>query len=200
MSVLPDSKVHFNVGVSGTPPLNFMWFRNQKELTASSDLSIIRDCTSSSLRLLMVKPLDSGLYACHINNDVGSASCQASLFVKGPHCFLTSSLFFWADVPAEFTFVLCVSESAFFVDKPEGVSVVRTGDRQVFQCRVGGSPEITVRCFRHGAEIHQNVKHNLLLVHSVAMLEISQVSESDCGNYFCQASNEVGTESFAVEL
>lgn len=70
----------------------------------------------------------------------------------------------------------------------------------MFQCRVGGSPEISVRWFRHGAEIYQSAKHNLSLVQSVATLEISQVSESDCGNYFCQASNEVGTESFAVEL
>lgn len=93
VSMLPGSKVHFNVGVSGTPPLNFRWFRNQKELSVSSDIFIIRDHTSSLLRLLVVKPSDSGLYACHINNDVGSASCQASLFVKGPHCFLTSSLF-----------------------------------------------------------------------------------------------------------
>lgn len=70
----------------------------------------------------------------------------------------------------------------------------------MFQCRVGGSPEISVHWFRHGAEIHQSGKHNLSLVQSVATLEISQVSESDCGNYFCQASNEAGTESFAVEL
>lgn len=93
VSVLPGSKVHFNVGVSGMPPLNFRWLRNQKELSVNSDLSIIRDCNYSLLPLLMVKPSDSGFYACHIN-DVGSASCQASIFVKRPHCFLTSSLFF----------------------------------------------------------------------------------------------------------
>lgn len=70
----------------------------------------------------------------------------------------------------------------------------------MFQCRVGGSPEISVHWFRRGTDIHQSARHNLSLVQSVAILEISQVSESDSGNYFCQTSNEAGTESFTVEL
>lgn len=70
----------------------------------------------------------------------------------------------------------------------------------MFECKVGGTPEISVHWFRHGAEIHQSVKHKMSFFKSVATLEICQVSENDSGNYFCKASNEVGTESFTVEL
>lgn len=87
MNVLPGSKVHFNVLLSGTPPLTIRWFKNQKELLSSADCSVIKDNTSTSLALFFAKSSDSGEYRCEIQNDVGSASCQATLFVKGAHQF-----------------------------------------------------------------------------------------------------------------
>lgn len=80
------------------------------------------------------------------------------------------------------------------------MSVVRVGDNKVFECKVGGTPEISVRWFRDGAEIHQSVKHKMSFFNSAATLEISQVSENDSGNYFCEACSEAGTESCTVEL
>lgn len=86
------------------------------------------------------------------------------------------------------------------MEKPEGVSVVRVGDSNVFECKVAGSPAISVRWFRDGAEIHQSVKHKMSFRNAVATLEICQVSENDNGKYFCEACNEAGTESCTVEL
>lgn len=87
MNVLPGSKVQFNVLVSGTPPLTIKWFKNNKEIVSSSDCYVIKDNTSSSLELFFAKASDSGDYVCEIKNDVGSTSCQATLFVKG--CYWT---------------------------------------------------------------------------------------------------------------
>lgn len=87
MKVLPGSKVHFNVLLSGTPPLTIKWFKNQKEILSGADCSVIKDNTSTSLALFFAKSSDSGEYRCEIQNDVGSTSCQATLFVKGLHCF-----------------------------------------------------------------------------------------------------------------
>lgn len=81
--VLPGSKVKFNVGVSGTPPLTIKWFRNNKEIFSSADCSVTKDKTSGSLELFFVKCSDSGDYVCAVQNDVGSTSCQMTLFVKG---------------------------------------------------------------------------------------------------------------------
>ncbi len=83
MNVLPGSKVQFNVRVSGTPPLTIKWFTKKKEILSSADCSVTKDNTSSSLKLLFAKVSDCGDYVCEIQNDVGSSSCQATLFVKG---------------------------------------------------------------------------------------------------------------------
>lgn len=91
-------------------------------------------------------------------------------------------------------------EPPFFIEKPEGVSVVRVGDRKVLECKVAGSPEISVRWFREGAEIHQSAKHKMSFINSVATLEVSNVCENDSGKYFCEACNEAGTESCTVEI
>lgn len=92
MNVLPGSKVHFNVLLSGTPPLVIKWFKNQKELLSSADCSVIKDNTSTSLALFFAKSSDSGEYRCEIQNDVGATSCQATLFVKGFHLFFLLKL------------------------------------------------------------------------------------------------------------
>lgn len=83
MNVLPGSKVKFNLILSGTPPLTIRWFKNQKEISSSADCYVTKDNTSSSLELFFAKTSDSGDFDCEIQNDVGSTSCQATLFVKG---------------------------------------------------------------------------------------------------------------------
>lgn len=87
MNVLPGSKVYFNVLHAGTPPLTIKWFKNQKEILSSADCLVIKDNTSTSLALFFAKSSDSADYVCEIQNDVGSTSCPATLFVKGwlPH-------------------------------------------------------------------------------------------------------------------
>ncbi len=70
----------------------------------------------------------------------------------------------------------------------------------MFECKVAGTPEISVHWFRDGVEIHQSVKHKMSFLDSVATLEICQVSGNNSGKYFCEASNEAGTESCTVEL
>lgn len=85
MNVLPGSKVQFNVLMSGTPPLTTRWFKNRKEVISSADCNVLKDNTSSSLELFFAKTSDSGEFVCEIQNDVGSTSCQATLFVKGSY-------------------------------------------------------------------------------------------------------------------
>lgn len=83
MNVLPGSKVKFDICVSGTPPMTIRWFKNKKEIVSGADCCVIKDNTSSTLELFVAKVFDSGVYVCEIQNDAGSTSCQATLFVKG---------------------------------------------------------------------------------------------------------------------
>ena len=83
MDALLGSKVQFNVLVSGTPPLTIKWFKDKKEILSGSTSSVSKDNSSCSLELFSAQRSDSGDYVCEIKNTVGSAVCQATLFVKG---------------------------------------------------------------------------------------------------------------------
>lgn len=96
--------------------------------------------------------------------------------------------------------IYCFPEPPVFLEKPEGMSVVKVRERKVFECRVVGTPQISVRWFRDGTEIHQSVKHSMSFVNSLASLEITGANNSDSGKYFCEAYNEAGSESCIVEL
>lgn len=100
MNVLPGSKVQFSVLVSGTPPLTIKWFKNKKEILSSADCNVVKDNTSSSLELFFAKTTDSGDYVCEIQNDVGSTSCQATLFVKGFYSLYETVWQLWSLSPS----------------------------------------------------------------------------------------------------
>uniref|UniRef100_A0A3B4WTW1 Ig-like domain-containing protein n=1 Tax=Seriola lalandi dorsalis TaxID=1841481 RepID=A0A3B4WTW1_SERLL len=93
--------------ITGSAPLNVVWLKDNqdlpkyrimsqgavtsleihsfesKEILSDSDCLVTKDNISSSLELFFAKTSDSGDFMCEIQNDVGSTSCQASLFVKG---------------------------------------------------------------------------------------------------------------------
>lgn len=82
-SVIPGTRVKFSVLISGTPPFTIKWFKDKKEVLTGADCSVQKDDSSSSVELFFTKPSHSGEYICEISNDVGSDSCQTTLFVKG---------------------------------------------------------------------------------------------------------------------
>ncbi|KAK1875087.1 Titin [Dissostichus eleginoides] len=173
MNVLPGSKVQFNVLMSGTPPLTTKWFKNKKEIISSADCNVVKDNTSSSLELFFAKTSDSGEFVCEIQNDVGSTSCQATLFVKEPPKFTRT---------------------------PARLSVVRPGQSKMFECQVTGTPEIDICWFREGSEISPSDRYKMVFVNSVATLEVCGAETKDSGLYYCEARNEAGSESCSMEL
>ncbi|XP_034061419.1 titin-like, partial [Gymnodraco acuticeps] len=173
MNVLPGSKVQFNVLMSGTPPLTTKWFKNRKEIISSADCNVVKDNTSSSLELFFAKTSDSGEFVCEIQNDVGSTSCQATLFVKEPPKFTRT---------------------------PARLSVVRPGQSKMFECQVTGTPEIDICWFREGSEISPSDRYKMVFVNSVATLEVCGAETKDSGLYYCEARNEAGSESCSMEL
>lgn len=70
----------------------------------------------------------------------------------------------------------------------------------MFECRVSGSPDVSVHWFRDGSEIHQSLKHKMSVFNSVATLEICQVTEHDNGKYFCKVCNNAGSESCTFDI
>lgn len=70
----------------------------------------------------------------------------------------------------------------------------------MFECKVAGTPEISMKWFKDGVQIRQSLKYKISFFTSVAVLEVCVVSQQDSGKYFCEASNEAGTESCIFEL
>lgn len=81
--VVPSARVQFKALVKGSTPLQIKWFKDSQELLSGASRSVWKDDTSSVLELFSARTSDSGNYTCQISNDVGTATCKATLFVKG---------------------------------------------------------------------------------------------------------------------
>jgi len=81
--VVPHARVQFKALVRGSTPLQIKWFKDSQELLSGANRSVWMDDTSSVLELFSASMSDSGNYTCQISNDVGTATCKATLFVKG---------------------------------------------------------------------------------------------------------------------
>lgn len=81
--VVPNARVQFKALVKGSTPLQIKWFKDSQELLSGASRSVWKDDTSSVLELFSARTSDSGNYTCQISNDVGTATCKATLFVKG---------------------------------------------------------------------------------------------------------------------
>uniref|UniRef100_A0A8C0VSV6 Ig-like domain-containing protein n=1 Tax=Cyanistes caeruleus TaxID=156563 RepID=A0A8C0VSV6_CYACU len=93
MEVLKDSDVVLECEVLGTPPFEVFWVKDDKPVRSSKKHRI------SIEKSLITRTSDSGNYTCQISNDVGTATCKATLFVKGVQPNL---IFFGSDFSVQF--------------------------------------------------------------------------------------------------
>uniref|UniRef100_A0A8C5RYA5 Ig-like domain-containing protein n=1 Tax=Laticauda laticaudata TaxID=8630 RepID=A0A8C5RYA5_LATLA len=68
------------------------------------------------------------------------------------------------------------------------------GSSSVLECKVIGSPPISVFWFRDGEEITTGEKYQATLTDNTCSLKVNALQESDIGNYTCIATNEAGTD------
>ena len=68
--------------LSGSPPIDFSWFKDGNPITASH-LDIIRSKSSSTLDFDGIRSEDAGEYKCIVKNAVGSAFHSAKLVIEG---------------------------------------------------------------------------------------------------------------------
>lgn len=68
------------------------------------------------------------------------------------------------------------------------------GSSSVLECKVIGSPPISVFWFRDGEEITSGEKYQATLTDNTCSLKVNALQESDIGNYTCIATNEAGTD------
>lgn len=82
-NVTPNSDVSFRVVFEGTPPFTVKWFKDNAELVAGASCAISLKKNSSSLELIAVHALQSGVYSCQVTNEAGMVKTAAEMLVKG---------------------------------------------------------------------------------------------------------------------
>lgn len=90
-----------------------------------------------------------------------------------------------------FSFIL---EPPKFVMKLDLTKLVLNGSLATLECKVTGSPEISIRWYKNETEVSSDDKYQMAFIDSVATLQISICCVEDSGDYICQASNEAGSD------
>ncbi|XP_074405031.1 protein sax-3-like [Zonotrichia albicollis] len=171
--VVPNARVQFKALVKGSTPLQIKWFKDSQELLSGASRSVWKDDTSSVLELFSARTSDTGNYTCQISNDVGTATCKATLFVKEP---------------------------PRFIQMPTSVVALREGQSTTFECQVVGTPEIHITWYLDGNEVTDKAKYGISFIDGLATLRVTQARVADSGIYVCEAHNDAGSESCSVEL
>lgn len=77
---------------------------------------------------------------------------------------------------------------------PESAKLVTCGSAVILECRVIGSPTISIKWFKNEAEISSDDKYEMAFSNSVATLQIANCSVDNSGDYVCEASSEAGSD------
>ena len=76
--------ITFTCKATGVPAPDLKWFKNDKEIVPSDQVTIeIKETGETSLVITNVQPEHDGTYSCQATNPAGSDKTKAELFVEG---------------------------------------------------------------------------------------------------------------------
>lgn len=75
-----------------------------------------------------------------------------------------------------------------------------SGSSVVMECKVYGSPPISVSWFHEGNEISSGRKYQTTLTDNTCALTVNMLEESDSGDYTCIATNMAGSDECSAPL
>lgn len=74
------------------------------------------------------------------------------------------------------------------------------GSSALLECKVSGSPPISVDWFRNGLKLVSGEKHQMSFSDNLCILEVNSLSNSDTGTYTCKATNVAGSDECSAVL
>ena len=77
---------------------------------------------------------------------------------------------------------------------------VEAGGSYSFKCSIDGFPLPEVRWFKGEEEVHDEGRFLIEASEKEAVLDIAEIEASDCGEYECRITNEVGEETCRATL
>uniref|UniRef100_A0A4W6E3A9 Ig-like domain-containing protein n=1 Tax=Lates calcarifer TaxID=8187 RepID=A0A4W6E3A9_LATCA len=167
-SVLEGQPVELKCKLVACPPPTILWFHNNRSIPKERRRKICTDSRmhmhTTSLVIDSIKEKDSGSYKVMAINTEGSAETTASLLVEAPH--LSGEL---------------------------GNITSAVGTPVILQCLVSGKPNPTAEWYKDGDRVTDS---RCIIQEKTAghfNLLITNVTESDAGEYKCIIENTAGS-------
>ncbi|OCT63664.1 hypothetical protein XELAEV_18044763mg [Xenopus laevis] len=164
---------NFECHVTGTQPFKVTWAKDNREIRSGGNYKISFTENRAHLKILKVSKVDSGVYTCYANNDVGKDSCSASLGVQDP---------------------------PRFVKKLDNATAV-VGEPAELQTIVEGTQPITITWLKDKEEVVRESENIILsFVDNVATLQFLNTKPENTGKYTCQVKNDAGSQECFASL
>jgi titin len=87
-----------------------------------------------------------------------------------------------------------ISEPAVIIEKA-GSMTVTVGETCALECKVAGTPELSVEWYKDGKLLTSSQKHKFSFYNKISSLKILSVEKEDAGTYTFQVQNNVGKSS-----
>uniref|UniRef100_A0A8C5S067 Ig-like domain-containing protein n=1 Tax=Laticauda laticaudata TaxID=8630 RepID=A0A8C5S067_LATLA len=172
MNKILGSSIHMECKVSGSLPITAKWYKDGKEISDSAKYRSLCHENTVSLEINNLELTDSSNYTCSVTNIAGSDSCSAILAVKEPPSFLA---------------------------KPESQEAVPDSTVE-FKAVLKGTPPFKIKWFKEDLELAPGPNCVFGIEGSTGFLNLYSVDGLKSGNYICQVSNDVGSDSCTTTL
>uniref|UniRef100_A0A8C7ASW7 Ig-like domain-containing protein n=1 Tax=Neovison vison TaxID=452646 RepID=A0A8C7ASW7_NEOVI len=166
VEVVKDSDVQLECEVTGTPPFEVTWLKNNREIRSSKKYTLTDRVSVFKLHITRCDPSDTGEYQCIVSNEGGSCASTTRVSLKEPPSF---------------------------IKKIENVTTVLKSSA-TFQSTVAGSPPMSITWLKDDHILDEDDNAHISFVNNVATLQIRAVDNGHSGRYTCQAKNESGVE------
>lgn len=82
---LRGKDISINCELSGTPPFEITWYKDNKALKESRKYKFVQEGGSATLHILNLDATDPGEYQCKALNQVGSDTCSSTVKLRGKY-------------------------------------------------------------------------------------------------------------------
>uniref|UniRef100_A0A8C8AK76 Ig-like domain-containing protein n=1 Tax=Otus sunia TaxID=257818 RepID=A0A8C8AK76_9STRI len=191
----------FEYTVAGEPCPDVQWFKGTEQLFSDARRSVAHHPDGlGSLTVWECMEEDTGLYTCRAVSALGEATCSAELLVLPEEHAVCRQIFPTPRLPLLFLgppFLLLQIDPSYLKLK-ETPCVL--GSSALLECKVSGSPPISVAWFRNGLKLVNGEKHQISFSDNLCILEVNSLSDSDTGTYTCKATNIAGSDECSAVL